>query len=207
MGMRRNRTECCKLLALAITVWLLQFLAANRPVLAQSCGNVQLQLTPDYSFAIGSSTGGSAYNITESGQTLASGPMTQLALLHFDNFLNTKSGISPYNPAGAAYDNGKFGKGVYLETGAGITYPAALFNVSEGTVEMWIAPRFNGSDPAFSTSGYSIFKYQASNSDFFTIAEDSAHQGRIVYTGASVNGQGEIAYNSSAGDMTGWKAG
>jgi uncharacterized protein (TIGR03437 family) len=204
--MRRNRTECCKLLGLAIMVWLLQLLAANSPVLAQSCGNVQLQLTPDYSFAIGSSNGGSAYTITENGQTLSSGPMTQLALVHFDNSLNTTSGISPSNPAGAAYDNGRFGKGVYLQSGTGMTYPAALFNVSEGTVEMWIAPRSNGSDQAFSTSGSSIFKYQASNGDYFTIAEDSAHQGRIVYTGAQVNGQWESAYNSG-GDITAWKAG
>ena len=94
-----------------------------------TCGNVQLQLTPDYSFAIGSSTGGSAYTITQSGQTVASGPMTQLALLHYDNSLNTTSGTSPSNPAGAAYDNGKFGKGLYLQTGTGITYPGALLNV------------------------------------------------------------------------------
>ncbi len=171
-----------------------------------TCRNVQLQLTPDYSFAIGSSTGGSAYTITQSGQTLASGPMTQLALLHYDNSMTTTSGTSPSNPAGAAYDNGKFGKGLYLQTGTGITYPGASLNVSEGTVEMWIATRFNGSDQAFSTSGYSIFTYRASNGDFFTIAEDSAHQGRIVYTGAQVNGQWESAY-TSGGDMTAWKAG
>jgi uncharacterized protein (TIGR03437 family) len=167
---------------------------------------VQFQLTPDYSFAIGSSTGGSAYTVTESGHTLASGPTTQLALLHYDNSLNTTSGISPSNPAGAAYDNGKFGKGLYLQTGTGITYPGALLNVSEGTVEMWIAPRLNGSDTAFSTSGYSIFTYRASNGDFFKIAEDSDHQGRIVYTGAQVNGQWESAY-ASGGDMSAWKAG
>jgi uncharacterized protein (TIGR03437 family) len=171
-----------------------------------TCGNVQLSLTPDYSLAIGSSTGGSTYTLTQNGQTLAAGPMTQLALLHFDNSLNTTSGISPSNSAGLAYDNGEFGKGLYLQSGPGIAYSGALLNLSEGTVEMWIAPRFNGNDPAFSTSGYSIFRYSAANGDFFTIAEDSAHQGRIVYTGAQVNGQWESAY-SSPGDMTAWKAG
>jgi uncharacterized protein (TIGR03437 family) len=181
-------------------------LLASPPVFAQSCDNVQLQLTPDYSFAIGSSSGGSAYTFTVGGKTLASGPMTQLALFHFDNSLNSTSGTAPSAASGVAYDSGKFGKGVYLQTGTGITYPGALLNVSEGTVEMWIAPRSNGSDPTFSTSGYSILKFSASNGDFFTIAEDSAHQGRIVYTGAQVNGQWESAY-TSAGDMTAWKAG
>jgi len=191
--------------ALVHVLWVLSWLV-GQPVFAQACGNVQLQLTPDYNFAIGSSSGGSGYTFTLNGQTLASGPMTQVALLHFDNSLSTTSGISPSSSTGAAYDNGKFGKGFYLQTGTGITYPGSLFNVSEGTVEMWIAPRFNGSDPTFSTSGYSILKFSAANGDFFTIAEDSAHQGRIVYTGAQVNGQWESAY-SSAGDMTAWKAG
>ena len=167
---------------------------------------MQLQLTPDYSFAIGSSTGGSAYTLTQNGQTLISGPMTQLALLHFDNSPNTTSGTSPSGAVGAAYDNGKFGKGLYLQTGNGIRYPGALFNASEGTVEMWVAPRFNGSDSKYSTAGYNVFTFNASNGDFFTIAEDSAHQGRIVYTGAQVNGQWESAYGG-AGDMTAWKAG
>lgn len=181
-------------------------LLVDPSALAQSCDNVQLQLTPDYSFAIGSSTGGSGYIITENGRTLASGPMTQIALLHFDNSLSTTSGTSPSKSAGATYDSGKFGKGFYLQTGAGMTYPGALLNVSEGTVEMWIAPRFNGNDPTFSTSGESILKFSASNGDFFTIAEDSVHQGRIVYTGAQVNGQWESAY-AGGGDMTAWKAG
>ena len=173
-----------------------------------TCGNVQIQLAPDYSFAIGTSTGGSAYTITENGQTLSSGPLTQLALFHFDNSLNTTSGISPSNSAGAAYDTGRFGKGLYIQTGAGITYPGTLLNLSEGTVEMWIAPRFNGIDTAFaSPAAYSIFRYSASNGDYFEIGEDSAHQGRVVYTNAQANGQYESAYSSTGGDMTAWKAG
>jgi uncharacterized protein (TIGR03437 family) len=193
--------------ALVYALWFLPLLV-GQSIFAQACGNVQLHLTPDYSFAIGTSTGGSAYTITENGQTLSSGPFTQLALFHFDNSLNTTSGIPPTNLAGAAYDTGKFGKGLYLQTGAGITYPEALLNLSEGTVEMWIAPRFNGGDPAFaSPAAYSIFTYSAANGDYFRIGEDSAHQGRVVYANAQGNGQYESAYNSAGGDMTAWKAG
>src|SRR5438270_10338406 len=104
-------------------------------VIAQStCGKVQLQLLPDYSFAIGSSTGGTAYTFSLGGQTLASGPLTQLALFHYDNSPNSTAGTSPSTASGVAYDTGRFGKGVYLRTGGGITYPGALFNVSEGTL-------------------------------------------------------------------------
>ena len=73
---------------------------------------------------------------------------------------------------------------------------------------MWIAPRFNGSDPAFvSLVGYSIFMYSGANGDYFKIGEDSAHQGRVVYANAQGNGQYESAYNSAGGDTTAWKAG
>ena len=135
------------------TLILLPLCAVVTPgAFAQStCGNAQLQLTSDYGFAIGSSNGGSSYTFTLNGQTLASGAMTQLVLFHFDNSLNSTSGTAPSAASGVAYDSGKFGKGVYLQTGTGIMYPGALLNVSEGTVEMWIAPRFNGTDlPRFS---------------------------------------------------------
>ena len=49
--------------------------------------------------------------------------MTQLALFHYDNSLNSTSGAAPCPASGVAYDNGKFGKRAYLQTGGGITYP------------------------------------------------------------------------------------
>ncbi len=59
-------------------------------------------------------------------------------------------------------------------------YPRALLNLSEGTVEMWIAPRFNGSDPAFaSPAGYSIFMYSGANGDYFKIGEDRPTKGGL----------------------------
>lgn len=206
--MKGNRTEYGKgkLLGLAIMVWLLQLLVANRPVLAQSCGNVRLQLSPDYSFAIGSSTGGSTYTMTEGGQTLASGPMTQLALLHFDNSLATTSGVAPSATAGVAYDTGKFGQGIYLQTGGRLTFPGSLLNLSEGTIEMWIAPRFDGSDPVFSSGAYN-FRYDASNGDYLAIAELTVGQTRALVTGAVANDQYESAYNGLPGDIGLWKAG
>src|SRR6185503_12010027 len=51
--------------------------------IAQTC-SVQLQLTPDYSFAVGSSRGGSTYSLTLGGKTLTQGPLPQLALFHYD---------------------------------------------------------------------------------------------------------------------------
>lgn len=76
---------------------------ADHGTAQSSCGNVQLTLSPDYSFAIGSSSRGSAYTFSEGSQTLAQGPMTQLAIVLYDNSLIGTSGVaqaqSTNNPA------------------------------------------------------------------------------------------------------------
>jgi len=171
--------------------------------LGQSC-QVGLSLTSDYQYAIGTSSAGSAYTLTLNGQQLAAGPVTQLALFHFDNSLNSTSGVGPSAATGVAYAPGKFGQGISLQSGGQITYPGSLFNVSEGTVEMWVALRSDGDDPVFANADDLLFYYSASNGDFFTIAIDGQHTGRVIYTGATVNGQWESAYGA---DITAWKAG
>lgn len=158
---------------------------AIRPILAQTaCENVQLQLAPDYSFAIGSSSGGSAFTLTVDGKAVTQGPLTQTALFHYDGSLTSTFGLVPSTASGVAYDTAKFGKGVYLQPAGGLAYPSSVFNVSEGTVEMWIAPRYNGNDPAFATAGYSIFFY-VSNGDYVSISENPTSGGRIINSSAS----------------------
>jgi len=120
----------------SLVLCLLSALVNNFIYAQTACGNVQLQLTPDYSFAIGSSSGGTAYSFTLGGQPLAQGPMTQLALFHYDNSLISTSGVAPSVGSGVAYDTGKFGEGVYLQSGSGIKYPGNILDVSEGTIEM-----------------------------------------------------------------------
>jgi len=120
-------------------------------ILAQgTCGNVQLQLTPDYSFAIGSSSGGGTYTFALGSQTLAQGPTTQLALFHFDNSLNSTSGISPAPTSGTSFVPGKFGSAVTVSAFGTLSYPQAG-NVSfgDGTVEMWVAPQYSGTNSIY----------------------------------------------------------
>ncbi|HMX30154.1 MAG TPA: hypothetical protein PKC13_31525, partial [Blastocatellia bacterium] len=64
------------------------------------CGNVQLQLTPDYGFAIGSSSGGTGYTFALNGQPLAQGALTQRLLFHYDSSLNSTSGVTPLRTVG-----------------------------------------------------------------------------------------------------------
>jgi uncharacterized protein (TIGR03437 family) len=185
---------------------LLSAFGANSIFAQTGCGDVQLRLAPDYSFAIGSSSGGSGYSLTLGNKTLTQGPLTQLALFHYDTSLTSTIGTAPLMAAGVAYDTGKFGKGFYLQSGGQLTYPAAnTLNLSEGTIEMWVATRYNGNDPVFANAGYPVFFYVAPNGDYFSIGE--AAPGPVMTASASVNGQQEAAYNGTAGDMSGWKAG
>src|SRR4051812_45913892 len=143
--------------------------SATQPLLAQTaCGNVQLQLAPDYSFAIGSSSGGSAYTVTLDGKALAQGPLSQSALFHYDGALTTTAGAAPSAASGIAYDTGKFGKGVYLQPGGQLAYPVANLSLAEGTIEMWVSPRYNGNDSVFA-SGTNVFFYIAPNGDYLGI--------------------------------------
>jgi len=54
-------------------------------------------------------------------------------------------------------------------------------------------------------AGYAVFFYAAPNSDYFSMGEVTP--GHTMAAGASASGQSVVAYNSSAGDIIGWKAG
>lgn len=198
-----------------VALWLFRTAGAILPIVlaltsgtaqAQNSCNVGLTLTPDYQFAIGTSTGGTGYAFTLNGTTVSSGATTQLALFHYDGSLDSTSGVSASVGANVAYTTAEFGQGMYVQSGVGPTYPGSLFNPFEGTVEMWIAPRSNGNGAIFANTGYSLFQYTAGNGDYFAVGFDGQHTGRIVFTGANVNGQWESAY-SGAADISTWKAG
>src|SRR5580658_5999126 len=94
-----------KLFLVGTMLWAL--LGASSSPAQTTCGNIQLQLSSDYSFAIGSSSGGDAYTFTRAGQTLAEGTPDQLALFHYDGSLTSTSGIAPAHSSGTSFVPGK----------------------------------------------------------------------------------------------------
>jgi hypothetical protein len=167
---------------------LLPFLVFIIPgTFAQStCGNVQLQLTPDYSFAIGSSSGGNTYTFMLNGQTLSSGPITQLALFHFDNALPSTSGISPAKASGTSFVSGKFGTALSMASNGILTYPAAgNVSVTDGTTEMWVGMSADGSAPVYSANT-TLFSYTAANGNQLMLQNSG---GVGFYGGTTVNKQ------------------
>lgn len=165
-----------------------------------TCGSVQLQLTPDYSFAIGSSSGGSAYTFALGGQTLAQGSLTQLLLLHYDGSLSSTSGVAPVKSAATSFSTGKWGSALAVAAGGNVSYPAARnVSLNEGTIELWFAPTKDGTDPIYFQHDHTLFRYTAANGDQLVLSESSFGAGSF-YAGVIVNqtftGAGGIAVSS-----------
>jgi len=176
---------------------------------AQStCGNVQLTLSPDYSFAIGSSGGGSAYTFSDGGQTLASGPMTQLALFHYDNSFASTSGSAPVQSTGASFVTGKFGQAVALAANGTLTYPqAGNLSFQDGTIEMWVSPRYDGSNALYTTAPQVLFQYYwGANGNQLVLAVGNSNSGPYFFGGAAGIYAGAGAAAGISG-ISGWKAG
>jgi hypothetical protein len=165
------------------------------------CADVQLQLTPDYSFAIGSSTGGSTYAFTLGSTTLAQGPFTQLALFHFDNSLQSTSGVNPAQATGTSFQPGKWGSAVEIAPGGILAYPTQNLSLQNGTIEVWVSPIFDGTNAAFAQPGNEVLQYYAANGD-------------QLYWGANTDGTfsagttvGSNNYGVGGSSLTNWKVG
>jgi uncharacterized protein (TIGR03437 family) len=152
-----------------------------------TCGNVQLQLASDYSFAIGSSSGGSAYAFTLGGKPLALGSLTQLALFHYDSSLTSTSGIAPLKSAGTSLIPGRWGSAVAIAPGGNLSYPASgNISFTDGTIELWIAPTKDGTDPIYSRYDHTLFRYMAANGDQLVLSESAS--GNSFYAGTTIGG-------------------
>jgi uncharacterized protein (TIGR03437 family) len=168
-------------------VFLGALLGASSLSAQTTCVNVQLQLTSDYSFAIGSSSGGSAYALTLGGKPLAQGSLTQLALFHYDSSLASTSGIAPLKSVGTSFVPGKWGSAVAIATGGNLSYPASgNISFTDGTIELWIAPTKDGTDPIYSKYDHTLFRYTAANGDQLVLSESAS--GGSFYAGTSVGG-------------------
>lgn len=70
-----------------------------------------------------------------------------LLLLHFNDNLNGAQGETPTQAQGVAYEAGIFGNGAYFGAGNQVYFASAgNLNSTEGSLEFWIKPRWNGND-------------------------------------------------------------
>jgi hypothetical protein len=92
-----------------------------------------------------------------------------------------------------------------LSTGGRLRYERARnLDLTQGTIEMWVALRADGSDPIYSSQWHVLFFYRAPSGDSLYIAQSQTSG--ILYAGGNVNGQWQSAYGSKASTRA-WKAG
>lgn len=176
-----SHTSICFLRLLAVIL-----LGANCLDAQSTCGNAALTLTPDYQFAVGTSSGGGAYTWALNAQTIAQGTSPQLGLFHYDNSLASTSGTAPLKATGTSFVQGKWGSALAVATGGNLSYPAVgHVSFTDGTIELWIAATKDGTDPIYSKYDHTLFRYTAANGDQLVVAE-SASAG-IFYVGTIIN--------------------
>jgi hypothetical protein len=182
-------------------VWLLVLVFGATTLRGQtSCSSVGAAVTPDYQFAAGSSDGPGAFTWTLNGKIIASGATTQLALFHFDNSLKSTSGIAPIQSSGTSFPSGRWGTALTIGSGGTLAYPAAgNLSVQDGTVEMWVSPKFDGSSLVYTQNPQVLFQfYWGPNGDQLVMAMDN--NGRF-YAGAGAG------VSTGGASMTAWNAG
>ena len=70
-----------------------------------------------------------------------------LLLLHFNNNMIGADGEVPTQSVGVTFESGVFGNGAYLSTTNQVYYSVANnVHATEGTLEFWVKPRWNGDD-------------------------------------------------------------
>jgi hypothetical protein len=178
-----------------------------------TCSGAIISLSSDYTYFIGSSCyadssgdaeSGSLYGWFTNGVTLASGPVGEDLLLHFDGTVNGANGETPLIAQNVSYAPGKWGSCLALATNSHLSFSTTNnLHLDQGTIEMWVALRADGTNPVYTARDHVLFQYRSANGDYMQIDQSSS---QILYAGGSVSGQWESAYGS-AGTMSGWKAG
>ncbi len=126
----------------------------------------------------------------------------RLGLYHFDGSLGGTSGAGPVQSASVAFVPGKWGSALSVNQGGILKYPlAGNLDFREGTIEMWIAPRFDGTNPIYSKYNHALLLYHSPAGDQFLVSESTSYG---FYAGSVIHHQYRGA---GGGSIKTWKAG
>ncbi len=121
-----------------------------------------------------------------------------LLVLGFDNTLNGESGEMPTTATGASFQAGIINQGVLLPNPNQLFYSSTNnINASEGTLEFWIKPAWNGNDG----QGHFILNYGGGGG--ILIGKDGGNNLRIILNRFGIHPGGEIG---SAVNISSWLA-
>lgn len=126
----------------------------------------------------------------------------RLMLIHFDGSLTSVSGIAPVGSRNVSFVPGRWGSAILVQNGGLLEYPlTGNLNFQEGTIEMWVAPMKDGTDPIYRTNNHVLLLYSGMKGDMFFIAQ--ASRGGL-FSGTLVQQQFS---GVARGNFADWKAG
>jgi hypothetical protein len=179
-----------------------------------TCSGADLRLTPDYRYLVGSAgyadaegdpEAGSTFRWLRNGATLQAGSVAEGLRLHFDGAATGGNGEAPFAAANVQFHSGKWTSALALPTNGLLRFAVPNnLDVQQGTIEMWVALREDGTNASYSTRNHVLLHYRAPNGDYLQIAQ--SRTSGILYVGGTVSNQWESAYGSR-GDMRSWRAG
>jgi Concanavalin A-like lectin/glucanases superfamily/HEAT repeats len=127
---------------------------------------------------------------------------TRLLLFHFDDSLDSSSGVKPSESKSVSFVAGKWGSAVFIGAGGILKYPfAGNLDLNDGTIEMWISPRLDGNDPVYKQRNHSLLMYLSSALNQFLVSEGTFGG---FYAGSVRGGDYK---GTGGGDISKWKAG
>jgi len=210
-GARSARQRLATAAALCFASWLI---APPVWAAAPSCDGAAVSLTPDYQHFIGSarfSSGagepeaGNLFRWLTNGAALAVGPVSEDLLLHFDGSAAGANGETAALAQSLAYLPGKWGSCLALPSTGRLQFGRTNnLHLDQGTIELWVALRADGTNLVYSARDHPLFHYRAPNGDYTWINQSGGS--RILYVGGTVNGEWESAYGN-LGSMAAWKTG
>jgi hypothetical protein len=126
----------------------------------------------------------------------------RLALFHFDDSLVSTTGSAPLQASGATFVPGKWGSALSVGKGGILKYAVnGNLDMRDGTIEMWVRPEADGSDPVYTKYNHALVWYQSASSEQFLVSE-ATFAG--FYGGTVV--QKKFA-GAGGGNIKDWKAG
>jgi hypothetical protein len=180
---------------------------------APACGGAAIRFTPDYEYAIGSASftagageaeANSAFRWLANGAPLAGGLTAEGLLLNFDSAANGVNGESPTLAQGLGYRGGRWGLALALAANGRLQFERTNnLRLDQGTLELWVALRADGSTSAYASRSHVLFHYGAANGDYLQVAQSGSSG--IIYVGGAVSNQWQSAYGSR-GDMRAWRS-
>ena len=140
----------------------------SAPAAPPTCYGAAVSLSPDYSYFIGSAgfadasgeaESGSLFSWLTNGAPLAIGPVAEDLLLHFDGTANGVNGETPILAQNLSYATGKWGSCLALPANGRLQFSTTNnLHLNQGTIEMWVALRADGTNPVYSAQDHVLFQ-------------------------------------------------